>query len=167
MWPDGIHMWNLLHLSHSAPAQCFWIRMMNTVPPESAELGRREESHLSPPLTSSRTGIIYWCWAVNIQHLMLSVAPPALGFICAGYRLEGGGREGGDARTDKMEAKQRRRVSLCLLPEKLNHRLDFFTNKRQTVHPELQRQKKPKKKNLWSCLAAPPSWLKSILFTCH
>lgn len=46
--------------------------------------------------------------------------------LSAGYRLERGGMEGGDTRADKMGAKLWRSVSFCLLPEKLNHRLDFF-----------------------------------------
>lgn len=82
-WSDGIHRWDLLHWINSAPAHCFWIHTMNTVPPESAELDRREESHLSQPLTPSWTGIIYWCWAVNVQALMVSVAPRARMTACA------------------------------------------------------------------------------------
>lgn len=74
--------------------------------------------------------------------------------VSSGERRQGGregGKQGGDARADKMEAKLRRSVSFCLLPEKLNHRLDCFTNKGQTVHPELRRPR-----TVRSRLAATP-----------
>lgn len=67
MLSGGIHTWNLLHLINSAPTYCFYIYMMNTVALESAELDRREESHLSQPLTSGRSGVVYRCPAINIR----------------------------------------------------------------------------------------------------
>lgn len=110
----GIHTWNLLHLINSAPSHSF----DEYSSPKRAELDRREVSHLPRPLTSSRTGFIYWCSAVNIRYK----TPYGVGGGMTTYDhmccLSSGGREEG------MEGGREEQ-----------------TNKRKTVHPELQRPK--------------------------
>lgn len=65
---------------------------MDTVPPESAELDRREESHLSQPLTPSWTGIIYWS-----RHGLCG-SSSTYDHMCLAWSGERRGMEGGAAR---------------------------------------------------------------------
>lgn len=91
--------------------------MMNTLPPESAELHTKEESHLSQPLTSSRTGIIFWCSAVNVQHLMVSVAPRARMTTRAERRVSSGERrQGGRGHKGRQNGSQAMKECFILSP---------------------------------------------------